>query len=123
MRVALAGLMVVHGFAHLVGFVVPWRILSTPEMPYATPVLAGRVDVGEVGIRMVGLIWLLLTVGFLGAALVTWLDRPGWAGVAMVVAAASLLMCFVGLPTARIGIPVNLVLLGILLAGRARAWW
>jgi hypothetical protein len=37
MRFALAALLIVHGVAHLVGFVVPWRLVASPEVPCRTP--------------------------------------------------------------------------------------
>jgi hypothetical protein len=119
LRVALAGLMAVHGIAHLVGFAVPWRLLQAEEMPYSTTLLAGRLDVGDAGIKMVGLVWLGLAVAFLAAAVGVWMDRPGWTGIALGVAAASLVMSVLGWPAARIGVAVNLVLALGLVGG----WW
>ena len=122
-RMALAGLMAAHGFAHLVGFLVPWKFLEAQEMPYSTTLLAGRLDVGDAGIRVVGLMWLGLAGAFFMAAGVTWLDRASWPEVAMSASAISLVLCILGLPAARIGVPVNLVLLAALLGGRWAGWW
>ena len=62
MRVALAALLIVHGVAHLVGFVVPWKLVSTVEMPYRTTILGGMADVGDVGARTLGVIWLMAAI-------------------------------------------------------------
>ena len=123
LRVALAGLLALHGFAHLVGFAVPWRILQTEEMPYSTTLLAGRVDVGDMGIRAVGLVWLGLAMAFGVAALGAWMQRPGWPDVAMTVAGLSLVFSVLGLPASRIGIPVNLLILAVLLGGAWAGRW
>ena len=41
MRFALAALLLAQAAAHLVGFVVPWKWMSTPEVPYRTTILGG----------------------------------------------------------------------------------
>lgn len=46
MRFVLAMFLFVHGFAHTVGFVVPWRIAKFDEAPYKTTVLIVFVLVG-----------------------------------------------------------------------------
>lgn len=58
MRMALALFLLVHGTAHLPGFTLAWRLTSNPDMPYTTTLLGGLVDVGEAGIRVVGVLWL-----------------------------------------------------------------
>jgi len=123
MRVALAGFLFVHGIAHLVGFVVPWRILQAEEMPYGTTLLGGRLEVGDLGIRLVGLAWLGLTLAFLVCAGFVWLQRPGWPDTVIVLAGTSLVMSVLGSPAARLGIPINIVLLALLFGGRALNWW
>ena len=54
MRFVLAAILVAHGIAHLVGLVVSWRLAVFAEMPYKTTVLAGRIDAGDMGIRVIG---------------------------------------------------------------------
>ena len=68
MRVLLGGTLLVHGVAHLVGFVVPWRIVTSSEVPYRTTLLGA--DIGQAGVRALGLAWLLVSVLFvvLGAS-------------------------------------------------------
>lgn len=53
-EIALAGFLLLHGVAHLVGFAVPWRLVRSEEVPYKTTILSGTVDVGDVGIRILG---------------------------------------------------------------------
>jgi len=48
----------IHGFAHLVGFVVPWKLRVPPDAPYKTTLLAGRIDIGDAAMRGMGLWWL-----------------------------------------------------------------
>lgn len=55
---------ILHGLVHLLWFVVPWRITTVDGLPYSTRVLGQRFDVGDTGIRMVGLLWLAATLGW-----------------------------------------------------------
>jgi len=122
MRYVLAGLLLIHGFAHLVGFVVPWKLAKLEEMPYKATLLGGRWDVGDVGIRAVGLLWL-----FVGMGLFTLGGTLGLTGVlseALLLAfvAASTLLCLLGLPDSKLGLGVNVGLVALLVLARAQGW-
>jgi hypothetical protein len=115
MRFALAALLIVHGVAHLVGFVVPWKLVSAAEVPYRTTILGGMTDVGDVGARAIGVVWLLTGLAFAllgGAVLAGWNVRV-WMFAML---ALSIVLCFLGWPETRIGLIVNAVLLAALLA-------
>lgn len=58
MRIALAVRMALHGVAHAPGFVGSWRLAALEGMPYHTTLLGGAIDVGDAGMRVVGLAWL-----------------------------------------------------------------
>jgi hypothetical protein len=121
LRYALAGILVGHAIAHLPGFLVAWRLASLAELPYSTVLFDGRLDVGDAGIRAVGLAWLLAAAVFAGAAVgivqeATWATRTAGAAVA-----ASLVLCIAGWPAARIGVFVNLALAALLLVPGALA--
>jgi hypothetical protein len=122
MAFLLALLMAAHGFAHLVGFVVAWQIRSFPETPFRTTILNGSVDVGFWGARVVGLFWLLAAVVFVFAASGVVLRQTWWPVVTTVIITASLMLCVVGWPEARIGVYVNLVIAALLLAGYRLGW-
>lgn len=119
MRWLLAAFLVAHGVAHLVGFVGPWRL--SKAVPYTTTLLGGRLDVGDVGIRALGIAWLLAALGFAGLAVAITLRWPGWLPAAAAVTAASLVLSALAWPEARVGVFVDLALLayflGLLVAG------
>jgi hypothetical protein len=122
MRYVIAGLLLVHGFAHLVGFVVPWKLAKLEEMPYKTSLLGGRWDVGDAGIRAVGLLWL-----FVGMGLFTLGGTLALTGVLSEVlllafALASTLLCILGLPDAKLGLGVNVGIVALLLLARGQGW-
>lgn len=55
----------VHGLIHLMGFVAYWPLGQVAELPYKTTLLAGRWEVGGVGMKLYGLLWLIAALGFL----------------------------------------------------------
>jgi len=117
MRWLLAFVLVAHGVAHLVGFVSSWKLATLSELPYKTAVFAGRIDVGDAGIRVIGVLWLLTALAFLVAAsaVSTAMD---WAGRFMLGAViTSLMLCMTGWPDARIGVAVNMGLVLLLAIG------
>jgi hypothetical protein len=117
MRFVLASFLLAHGVAHLVGFVSSWKLATLAELPYKTTVFSGRVDVGDAGIRVMGLLWLLAALAFLVASIAV-ATEAGWA-VRFTLAAviASLMLCLVGWPDARVGVAVNVGLVLLLAIG------
>lgn len=117
MKYAIAALLAGHGVAHLVGFLVSWRLMEAPEMPYRTTILQGAIDLADGGIRVYGVIWLMLALGFGASAVMVVAGSDIWQRLALALAAASLVMCALGWPETRIGLAVNL---GILAFGLFR---
>jgi hypothetical protein len=56
MRMLMAAILIGHGAAHVVGFAVPWKLVTSVEVPYRTTVLAGTLDVGPLGVRLIGIL-------------------------------------------------------------------
>jgi hypothetical protein len=117
MRFVLAFFLLAHGVAHLVGFVSSWKLATLAELPYKTTVFSGRVDVGDAGIRVMGVLWLLAALAFLVAAIAV-ATEAGWA-VQFTVAGvtASMMLCLAGWPDAHIGVAVNVGLVLLLAIG------
>ena len=122
LRLAVVVLLLAHGVAHLVGFLVPWRLATPPEMPYRTTVLGGAIDLGPTGIRLYGLLWLALGLAFAIAAGALVLRLPWLYRLTVIAAAWSLVMCVAGWPESRIGVAANLVLLTLTIAGTHAGW-
>ena len=115
MRIVLAALMAMHGVAHLVGFAGAWQLAPAKEIPYKTTVLAGHVQLGDMGIRVMGVLWLLVAMAFVAAAGGAVLNSRWWANTALIVTAVSLAMTIVEWPEARFGFVVNVAILAALL--------
>jgi hypothetical protein len=122
MRILTALFLAAHGVAHLVGFVGAWRLAAPETVPYATTVLAGRVDLGDAGIRALGVLWLLTAAAFWLVAFGEATGREWWLRAAAFVALASLALSVLGWPEARIGVAVNVAILLALAAARRWAW-
>ncbi len=121
MRTALAFILMAHGVAHLPGFLVPWRISSPPDLPYQTRLLNGALELGDLGARVVGVLWLLAAIAFGAAAVATYRGAPRWATFALAVVLFSLILSALGWPASRIGLAVNVVLLVVLAAAFRRS--
>ena len=70
MQYAIGAFLILHGFAHLVGFMVPFRIGNLEEPSYKTTLLGGRLNVGDTGIRVIGFLWLVGAIAFMAAGLI-----------------------------------------------------
>ncbi len=117
MRFVLAFVLVAHGTAHLVGFISSWRLATLAGLPYKTTIFSGHLNVGDAGIRVIGVLWLLAALAFLvGPIAVT--TEASWAGRFLCAAVfASTLLCVAGWPDARMGLAVNLGLALVLAIG------
>lgn len=122
LRWVLSILFVIHGFAHLVGFVVPWGIGEVKDAPYKTTLLADTIDVGDRGIRGFGLLWLIAALAFVVAGFACLTSQAWWIPFATWTAAFSLVLGVLGWPEARIGTAVDLLILVLLVVGARLDW-
>ena len=122
MRIVLAALMVAHGIAHLPGFLVSWQLRSFPEMPFRTTILGSSLDVGTGGIKVIGLIWLAVSVAFGILAVATLMRGAWWQPIAYAAIGLSTALCLVGWPEARLGFVANAVILLLIVIGGRAGW-
>lgn len=120
MRQVLALLLLLHCAAHFGGVIALWSADSLPRtvagfLPSA-PNLGGRFELGPIALRLLGLGWLALGVGF-GATAVGVLRASWWWLAALVgFGALSLIATLVWWPATRLGVTVNVALLGGMVA-------
>ena len=115
MLTIIAIVLIAHGIAHLPGFLVPWRLTRPADMPYKTTLLAGRVDVGNGGIRVVGALWLVAALAFVAAGIAALTGLLPWRMITTCAATFSLVLAILNYPEARIGIAINVTILLLLL--------
>jgi hypothetical protein len=123
MQYVLAILMLIHSVAHLPGFLVAWRLATLKELPYKTTVLGGALSVGDAGIRLLGVFWLLAALAFVTAAVSLLLHMPWWRTLTLSACAVSLVLCILGWPDTRFGIVANLLILALVIAGSLLQWF
>ncbi|HPV42992.1 MAG TPA: ABC transporter permease [Spirochaetota bacterium] len=121
-RIIVGIYLIIHGLCHLVGFVVPWKIATLKEEPYKTTLLAGAVDIGDAGIRAVGILWLLAAAGFAAGAVGVFGQWVWWRPLTMGLSIVSLVLCVLGLPGAKIGILANAIIIMYLVVGGKFGW-
>lgn len=119
----VAPIMMAHGLIHLMGAAVYLKLATIEGLPFKTTLLGGRWDVGEAGMALFGLLWLLPAAGFVIATLGMLLDAPWWRSMLTIVTIASLLLTALDWQVAYMGAITDLVILiAIVLAPRASAW-
>jgi hypothetical protein len=111
MRLALAMLMAIHGIAHTAGFAESWKLAPGGGVPYKTTVFGGRLDLGDSGIRTVGVLWLVASIAFLITSAATVLDASWWRPAAAAAAMGSIALTSLELPQARLGTLINVIIL------------
>ena len=119
----LAALLIGHGAAHVVGFAVPWKLVSSAEVPYRTTVLDGALDVGSLGVRLIGVLWLTVALAFVGAAVGLLQHTTWWYREVLVLVAISLALCVLALPESRPGLVANAVVAVLLIVGGVLGWY
>jgi hypothetical protein len=121
MHVIAALILFGHGLSHLVGFLTGWNLMPE-KLPPITKLFWGQVSAGPITSKVLGVLWLLLTVGFCVAALACLLRAGFWPRFTQVVALMSLILCVVEAPDSQIGLVVNLAILGALSFALHAGW-
>jgi 2-hydroxy-6-oxonona-2,4-dienedioate hydrolase len=127
MRIAFVLVLILHGVAHLIGFLGPWGLLpaaSPSAVPAPSPnaLFGGRLTLGDTAARGFGLIWLVAALSFVIVGIGFW-RRDSWSLPALVsVSLASLALSTAWWPAARIGVLVNVAILLTLLALAYRSY-
>ncbi len=127
MRIAFALVLILHGIAHLVGFLTPWRLVpatavSATPAPSQNVLFGGRLALGDGAARGLGVIWLVAALSFVIVAIGFW-RRESWSLPALVaVTIGSLALSTAWWPAARIGVLVNVVILLALLGFAYRSY-
>ena len=67
-RIITAVILFFHGLIHLMGTTVYMKLGSLEGFPYKTAILNGRIDLGENGIYIFGVVWALAAIGFVVTA-------------------------------------------------------
>ncbi len=103
--------LIIHAIAHLPGFVMSFKLAEIKELPYSTKIFFKKVEIGEFGIKIYGVIWLLLSLVFLIAVFFIIFDKPVFKETVLAASILSLLISTAGLPETKFGVIINLLLI------------
>ena len=122
-RIIAAVILFFHGLIHLMGTIVYMKLGTLEQFSYKTTIFNGRVDLGESGIYVFGVLWAIAAIGFVvtAAGLVA---KWKWNSALLVgVSIFSLVLTVLDYEIAFTGVLVNIVILAIVLVeSRIGAW-
>lgn len=122
MHIAVGIYMFVHGFAHIVGFLVSWKLVEDKDSPYKTTILDGKLDMGDTGIRILGILWLLLGMAFFLMTYAVIAETSWWRTATFYVTYISLFLSILNLPDTKYGLMANILLLLFLWIAPSMGW-
>ena len=109
--------LIVHGIIHVLGFVVNFQIAEIEGVRYSTAVLAGKVNIGVVGIRVLGIVWLLIAVAFVISGVGIFFSPSWWWSFTLATNVVSLIVTVLGWPDSKFGVLANVIILLFLFIG------
>ncbi len=115
--------LLLHGIIHLMGTAVYLKWMEIEGFPFKTTVFGGHWDLGEVGIKIYGMLWALAFLGFI-ASVVTLLNGwQIWTNLLWIVTLFSLLLTIMDWHVAYAGVIINLIILFGLTVGPSLGRW
>jgi hypothetical protein len=122
MHIAVGIYMFVHGFAHIVGFLISWKLVDDKDSPYKTTILGGKLDLGDTGIRIMGVIWLLLGLSFFMMTYGVITRTEWWKASTIYITFFSLFLSILALPDTKYGVMANILLILFLWIAPSLGW-
>ena len=119
-RIIAGAFLALHGVAHAAGFAAAWKLVTSAGVPYTTTILNGAVDLGDAGIRLMGILWLAAGAGMVAAGILVLRGSSRAATAVVAATGASLAACVAGLPAAAIGLLIDLAIVAALAAAVVR---
>ena len=106
-------ILVLHGVVHLMGTVAYLKLGTIEGLPYKTTVLGGRIDFGERGTWVFGVLWCVPALAFAVAALALVLGWPAWEPVLLAATLMSLLLAALDWQVAFVGALVDMGIIAV----------
>jgi len=104
-----------HGLVHLIGVVVFWQLADVEDFPpYKTTLLNGRWEIGDLGMRIYGLAWLIATLGFVVAAIGMAFRQEWWIPLLYAISLFSLIVNAFDWEWAKYGALLDVLILIVL---------
>src|SRR5688572_21369482 len=116
--ITIAGvILIMHGILHLIGSAVYMRLAEVNGQYFTTTLLGGRLDLGEGGTRILGVLWSLPAFGFIVAALALWVKWHWWQPVLVAASILSLALTSLDWSNTFPGAITDIVILTVLWLG------
>ncbi len=116
LRNVFAVFLALHGVVHWIGFAVPWGLMSTESFTAKTTVLAGQVEVGDTGAKLIAILWVPVLAGFVAAAWGVWRATSWSLPLTLGVSVASLVLCVLAMPQAVAGVVIDVAIVAAIFA-------
>lgn len=108
-----------HGLVHLIGVVACWQLAEVEEFPpYKTTLLNSRWEIGDIGMRIYGLTWLIATLIFVVAAVGMVFRQDWWIPVLFTASLFSLVINALDWEWAKYGALLDILILGVLIVSQ-----
>jgi hypothetical protein len=121
-RYIAAFIVFMHGLVHLLYFVSYWPLAEIEDIPYKTTLFFDRWDVGSAGIRLFAFLNLVVTVGFVIAAIAFAVDTDWWRPLMAITAVVSLVLNILDFKMAYGGPIVNIIILVLIWFAPRLGW-
>ena len=106
--------LILHGLVHLLYPLVYLKVTSVQAFDFKTTLLDGRWNVGENGIRVFGLVWLVPVLGFVLAGIASLAGWSWWQPVLLASTVVSLMLTALDWSVAYGGVVIDIAILVIL---------
>ena len=104
-------ILLIHAIAHLPGFIMAFKLAEIKELPFSTKIFFKKIEIGEIGIKIYGLVWLVLSIIFFVSVLFILFDKPVYKDTVLVASLLSLIISIGGLPETKYGVIINLLII------------
>jgi hypothetical protein len=123
LTIAAAFGLFIHGLIHLMGAAVYLKLATIEGLPYKTTLLNGHLDLGERGMGVFGVLWVLPAAGFVVAAVAFFQGWFWWRPFLLTTTLVSLVLTGLDWDTAYAGGILNILILALVAYGPRLAGW
>jgi len=100
--------LLVHGLGHLLGVIsIVGGLIKSPGFTTTSWVLTDRLGLSETIVRALGVLWLVVTVGFVASAWGFWSDLAWWRPLAWVMVVFSVVLFILWWKSFSANIPIQ----------------
>ena len=108
MRLIYTIVLLVHGLGHLLGVIsIVGGLIKSPGFTKTSWILSDRLGLSETIVRALGMLWLVVTVGFVASAWGFWSNLAWWRPLAWLMVVFSVLLFILWWKSFSANIPIQ----------------